>query len=195
MTWFNRPVLSGRYVRLEPLAMEHAEGLHRAGKDPDVWSWLGDPQPADLDGARALIAKALVQYERGERVPYAQIDASTGTVAGTTSFYDVDPANRGIAIGHTWIGTSWHRTGLNTEAKLLMLTRAFEDLGAIRVAWHTHHGNRRSQNAIARLGARFEGIVRNHKILYDGSLRDTYQYSMIGTEWPEAKRALTEKLR
>ncbi|GAA3227639.1 GNAT family N-acetyltransferase [Actinocorallia longicatena] len=195
MEWFDRPMMSGRHVRLEALSQEHAEGLHEAGGDPDVWTWLGDPQPRDLDGTRALIQKALDQYERGERVPFAQIDARTGRVAGTTSFYDLSPRDRGLAIGHTWIGTPWHRTGLNTEAKLLMLTRAFEELGAIRVAWHTHGRNVRSQNAIARLGATFEGVVRNHRIRYDGTFRDTYQYSMIDTEWPDARKALKARLR
>ncbi|GAB3659457.1 GNAT family protein [Actinocorallia lasiicapitis] len=185
--------MTGRHVRLEPLAVDHAEGLFEAGRDPDVWTWLSDPQPRNVAEMVVLVEKALEQHEKGERVPFVQLDAGTGEVAGTTSYYDL--AHRGLAIGYTWIGTKWHRTGVNTEAKLLLLKRAFDDLGAIRVAWHTHSRNERSQNAIARLGARFEGEIRNHKILHDGSVRNTFQYSVIDSEWPEVRAALEARLR
>jgi RimJ/RimL family protein N-acetyltransferase len=192
--WSERPVLTGRYVRLEPLAMEHAAGLFEAGKDPGIWTWLSEDQPADVDGMRVIVERALAACERGERLPWVQLDAVTGEVAGTTSFYDIDPGNRGLAIGYTWIGARWHRTGVNTESKLMLLERAFGELGAIRVAWHTHSRNERSRRAIQRLGARFEGIHRNHKIRQDGSLRDTAVFSMIDTEWPEARAALRARL-
>jgi RimJ/RimL family protein N-acetyltransferase len=186
MTWFDRPVLKGQRVRLEPLSLDHAEGLFEAGRDPEVWTWLSGPQPQSLDDVRADITKTLAQPDR---VAWAQLDAG-GRVAGTTSYYEIEPRNRNLYIGYTWIGTPWHRTGLNNEAKFLLLQRAFEDLGAIRVGWHTHAKNLRSQAAIERLGAHREGTMRNHKILHDGSIRDTALYSMIDTEWPTCKARL-----
>ncbi|MEU5885088.1 GNAT family protein [Spirillospora sp. NPDC047279] len=192
--WFERPVLTGRYVRLEPLSLDHAEGLFAATKDPDVWTWLSLRPPADAGRMREIVAAVLAAYEARARVPYAQIDAATGEVAGTTSYYEIDAAHRGLYIGHTWLGTRWQRTGINTEAKLLLLERAFGDLGALRVGWHTDSANERSRRAIERLGARFEGLHRNHRIRPDGTLRDTAVYSMIDSEWPSAREALTAKL-
>jgi len=192
--WFERPVLSGRYVRLEPLSLDHVEGLFEAGKDPDIWTWLSEDQPTDVNGMRAIVERALAAREQGIRLPWVQIDAVTEEVAGTTSFYDLDPGNRGLAIGYTWIGARWHRTGINTESKLMLLERAFGDLDAIRVAWHTHSHNERSRRAIQRLGAQFEGVHRNHRVRQDGSFRDTATFSMIDSEWPAAREALRAKL-
>ncbi|MEV5569266.1 GNAT family N-acetyltransferase [Spirillospora sp. NPDC052269] len=193
--WYERPVLTGRYVRLEPLSQEHAEGLLEAGKDPEVWRWLSTRQPADLDGMRAFVADALAACERRERLAWAQIDVATGEVAGTTSFYEIDPKNRNLYIGYTWIGSRWQRTGLNTESKLLLLERAFDELGAVRVGWHTDRLNERSRAAIQRLGASFEGFHRKHRIRPDGTFRDTATYAMIDTEWPEVRAALRSRLR
>lgn len=189
-TWFDRPILTGRYVRLEPLSIEHAEGLFAAGKDPAVWTWLGSPQPVDVEGMRRYIELAIGQYEGRDRVPFAQIDVESGEVAGTTSYHDVAPRDRGLCIGHTWIGKPWQRTGLNTEAKLLLLERAFDELGAIRVGWHTHLRNQQSQRAIERLGARREGVLRNHRIYPDGSFRDTVVFSVTREEWPGVRDRL-----
>src|SRR4051794_7180736 len=126
------PVLSGRLIRLEPLTLEHAPGYLAAagtGADADeVFRWLNVHPPATVDDARTQILAALGARARGIRFAYAQLDAVTGDVAGTTSYYDIDPALRTIAIGHTWLGTRWWRTGHNTEAKLLMLTHAFDTL-------------------------------------------------------------------
>ncbi|MCP2335490.1 GNAT family N-acetyltransferase [Actinomadura rupiterrae] len=193
--WFDRPVLAGRYVRLEPLTLEHAEGLLDAGKDPQVWRWLSRRQPADLAEMRDFVADALAACDRRERLPWAQIDAATGEVAGTTSFYEIDPAHRNLYIGHTWIGARWQRSGINTESKLLLLEHAFDGLGALRVGWHTDRLNERSRAAIERLGASFEGFHRRHRIRPDGTLRDTAVYAMIDTEWPEAAAALRARLR
>ncbi|MEO5877602.1 MAG: GNAT family protein [Streptosporangiaceae bacterium] len=180
MTWFDRPVLADSLVRLVPLSPDHAEGLFAAGHDPGVWTWLSGPPPGSVEEVRAGIVAALAQPDRAA---WTQFDAA-GVIAGTTSYYDIDPANRGLYIGHTWLGTAWQRTGLNTQAKSLLVRRAFEELGAIRVGWHTHARNARSRAAIERLGARFEGIMRNHKILHNGTVRDTALYSMTDTEWP-----------
>src|SRR5579875_2885089 len=197
------PVLAGRLVRLEQLAIEHADGyLSAAGDGADaeeIFRWLRTPgsisgAPRTLADARADIVAALAARVRGERLAYAQLDAISGEFAGTTSLYDVDPSARTLAIGGTWLGKRWWRTGHNTESKLLLLTYAFEPLGAARVVWHTDINNVRSQDAIARLGATREGELRKHRIRRDGSWRTTVQYSMTDDDWPAARTALTERL-
>nr|WP_240519398.1 GNAT family protein [Amycolatopsis antarctica] len=185
-------MLSGRHVRLEPLGPEHAGGLLAAGGDPAVWTWLSMYPPADLAATEAMIDRALAE---DDRLAWAQIDLASGAVAGTTSYYEIDPRHRGLAIGHTWIGAPWQRGPVNTEAKILLLRRAFDALGAARVAWHTDIRNERSQRAIERLGAVREGVLRAHRIRKDGSLRDTVSYSMTAGEWPAAEAALTARLR
>ncbi|MET9512762.1 GNAT family protein [Streptomyces flavidovirens] len=192
--WFDRPSLAGRYVRLEPLTTDHAEGLFEALKDPSVWTWLSKKQPADAAGMRTIIEGLLAKQERGDSVAFAQIDVATGEVAGSTSYYEIEPTDRGIAIGSTWLGSRFQRTGVNTEAKLLLLGRAFDDLGARRVTWHTDHRNERSQRAIERLGAQREGVLRCHRTRPDGTMRDTVVYSMLADEWPAARDALRARL-
>jgi RimJ/RimL family protein N-acetyltransferase len=197
------PVLTGSLVRLEPLAIEHAAGyLSAAGtgdEADEVFRWMGTPgsahgAPRTLDDARADICAALAARARGERLAYAQFDIATGDFAGTSSYYEVVPSLRTIAIGHTWLGQRWWRTGHNTESKLLMLTHAFETLGAARVVWHTDIRNERSQAAIARLGATREGELRKHRLRRDGSWRTTVQYSMTDDDWPAARDHLVSRL-
>jgi RimJ/RimL family protein N-acetyltransferase len=201
--WWAMPVLAGRLIRLEPLALEHAPGyLAAAGtgeEGAEVFRWMSPPggalaQPVTLEDATRHIADALAARARGARLPYAQIDAVTGDFAGTTSFYEVNPGLRALGIGHTWLGQHRWRTGHNTESKLLMMTFAFETLGAVRVVWHTDIFNTRSQAAIERLGAVREGVLRKHRLRYDGSWRDTVQYAMVDDDWPAAKSALTARL-
>jgi RimJ/RimL family protein N-acetyltransferase len=196
--WYALPVLAGRLIRLEPLAAEHAAGyLAAAGSGADaeeVFRWMSPAAPRTIDDARAHIAAALESQARGERFAYAQVDAATGEFAGTSSYYDIVPAARTIAIGHTWLGKRWWRIGHNTESKLLMLTHAFDTLGAARVVWHTDIYNERSQAAIARLGATREGELRKHRLRRDGSWRTTVQYSMTDDDWPGARSFLTEQL-
>jgi N-acetyltransferase len=201
--WYAMPVLVGRLIRLEPVALEHVPGyLDAAGTGTDaedVFRWLNSPgstsgAPRTLDDARADILSALAARARGERFAYTQVDAATGEVAGTSSYYDVVPALRTIAIGHTWLGKRWWRSGHNTESKLLMLTHAFDTLGAARVVWHTDIYNERSQAAIARLGATREAQMRKHRIRRDGSWRTTVQYSMTDDDWPAARDMLTAAL-
>ena len=192
--WYALPVLSGRLIRLEPLTLEHAPGyLAAAGYDEDaaeVFRWMYPAAPKALADAEEQILAALGARARGERLAYAQLDAATGEVAGTTSYYEVNPAARAISIGHTWLGRRWWRTGHNTESKLLMLSHAFDTLGAARVVWHTDINNTRSQDAIARLGATREGELRKHRIRRDGSWRITVQYSMTDDDWPAARARL-----
>jgi RimJ/RimL family protein N-acetyltransferase len=196
--WYALPVLTGRLVRLEPLAVEHAAGyLAAAGEGADaeaVFAHLSQPVPLTVDEAREQILTALAARARGQRLAYAQIDAATGELAGTTSYYEVDPAARALAIGHTWLGSRWWRTGHNTEAKLLMLGHAFATLGAARVVWHTDIRNTRSQTAIERLGAVREGVLRKHRIRRDGSWRDTVQYAMTDDDWPAVRDRLSGRL-
>ncbi|MDT4945052.1 MAG: N-acetyltransferase [Pseudonocardiales bacterium] len=196
--WYALPVLSGRLVRLEPLALEHAAGyLAAAGTGPDAeetFRWMFPAAPASVADAEQQILDALTARARGQRFAYAQLDADTGEVIGTSSYYEVDPAVRAIGIGHTWLGRRWRRTGHNTESKLLMLSHAFDTLGAARVVWHTDIDNTRSQDAIARLGATREGELRKHRIRRDGSWRTTVQYSMTDDDWPAARDRLGARL-
>jgi RimJ/RimL family protein N-acetyltransferase len=193
--WYAMPVLHGRLIRLEPMTAEHAAGLVSAADAvEEVFRWLNVPEPRTVDDARAQIASALAARARGERFAYAQIDAVTGEVAGTTSLYEVSPASRSLAIGHTWLGRRWWRSGHNTESKLLLLTDAFQRLGAVRVVWHTDIRNERSQAAIERLGATREGVLRKHRLRRDGSWRDTVQYAMTDEDWPAVRERLAERL-
>lgn len=196
--WYALPVLRGRLVRLEPLSIEHAPGyLAAAGAGEDaeeVFRWMSVAAPATQEAAEQHIYAALGARARGERFAYAQLDAGTGEVAGTTSLYEVVPALRTLAIGHTWLGRRWWRSGHNTESKLLLLRHAFDTLGAARVVWHTDINNVRSQQAIARLGASHEGVLRKHRIRRDGSWRDTVQFAMTDDEWPAVRERLTERL-
>ncbi|SCL33313.1 Protein N-acetyltransferase, RimJ/RimL family [Micromonospora pallida] len=193
--WLDPVPMRGAHVLLEPLDLAHADELFDATDDPEVWRHLGSPRPADATGVRELVAEALAAHHRGGRVPWVQRCAVTGAVIGTTSYYEVDPDRGAVAIGYTFLGRPWWRSAVNTEAKLLLLTRAFEELGARRVVWHTDIRNERSQRAIERLGTTREGVLRMHRQRPDGSWRDTVQYSMIVDEWPEAQRQLRERLR
>lgn len=195
------PVLTGRLIRLEPLTVEHVHGYCEAARDDaELLRWINTPGAratgmiATVEDARTDVVTALAARSRGERFAYAQLDAATGRFAGTTSCYEVDPVLRTLAIGHTWLGRDYRRTGHNTESKLLLLTHAFETLGAARVVWHTDIFNERSQAAIARLGATREGELRKHRIRRDGSWRTTVQYSMTDDDWPAARARLTERL-
>jgi uncharacterized protein len=192
--WLTAVAMRGDHVILEPLDMSHVEGLFAAIADGEVYRWLPGACPTTVDDMAAIVAEALRMYGRGLRIPYVQRSAETSAVIGTTSFYFPDDVNRSIAIGHTILGRAWWRTGVNTEAKLLLLRRAFEELGAVRVEWHTDVLNERSQAAIARLGAVREGVLRRHRLRSDGSWRDTVVYSMTDAEWPGARSRLEERL-
>ena len=183
--------MSGEHVRLEPLTAEHAGGLYKAGSDPAVWTWLAVRQPDDIGGMRTLVDNILAD---GTRLAWAQVDAATGEVAGTTSFYQIDANHRILSIGHTWIGKPWQRTPLNSESKLLMLRHAFEELGANRVSLETDIRNEASQRSNERLGAQREGVLRAHRIRPDGTLRDTVVYSVIAEEWPGVRESLVARL-
>lgn len=192
--WFATPTLRTARLRLDPLRLADAPAYLAALGGPEerteVLAHLRLPPLTDLADARAVVAAALTDPDR---LAYAQRLAD-GTFLGTTSFYEIAPAVRSVAIGHTWVARRWWRTFVNTESKLAMLTHAFETLGAERVVWHTDIRNVRSQQAVARLGAQREGVLRHHRIRTDGSWRDTVQLAMLADEWPQARSRLRDRL-
>jgi RimJ/RimL family protein N-acetyltransferase/nitroimidazol reductase NimA-like FMN-containing flavoprotein (pyridoxamine 5'-phosphate oxidase superfamily) len=194
LPWAAPVALHGRHVRLEPLAPGHAEGLLDALGDEEVWRHLPSRRPTTVAEMTSHIEGLLRARWHGRQVAWAQIEPATGTVIGMTSYHDIDPERRELGIGHTAIGRRWWRTGVNTEAKLLLLQHAFDVLGAERVFWYTDIRNERSQQAIARLGAVREGVLRRHKARADGSWRDTVVFGMTVEEWPAAAARLRERL-
>ncbi|MBM2617720.1 GNAT family N-acetyltransferase [Actinoplanes sp. LDG1-06] len=194
LPWAFPVPLAGRHVRLEPLTLGHAAGLVEATGDDGVWEHLPTRAPQTTEAMRDYLARLLRFQWSGSQICWAQVDPATGRVIGMTSYHDVDPDRRALAIGHTIVGRPWWRTGVNTEAKLLLLEHAFDTLGAERVFWHTDIRNERSQQAIARLGAVREGVLRRHKQRPDGSWRDTVVFGMTADEWPGAGHRLRELL-
>jgi RimJ/RimL family protein N-acetyltransferase len=168
----------GRWARLEPLSTHHAAGLLSIGVDEETWRFTMRSPFRSRDDAVQYIHVA-----RANAVAFAILDRTTGRVAGSTRYFDIRPRDRGLEIGHTWLGVAFQRTGINTECKYLLLRHAFEDLGALRVQLKTDARNVRSQAAIERLGAVREGVLRHHMVLPDGHLRDTVMYSILRPEW------------
>lgn len=191
-SWSEPPRLVGWHVVLEPLSTAHAEGLRAAlagGELASTW-YTNVPDP---DGVDDYIAAALEKQARGEVAAFAVRDAA-GEIVGSTRYYDIDAAVPRLSIGYTWYAPKAQRTGLNTEAKLLLLGHAFEALGCIAVAFETSWFNHASRTAIARLGAKQDGVLRGHRRHSDGSIRDTVVFSIIESEWPAVKRNLKSKL-
>lgn len=186
--------LEGRYVRLEPLSMEHHAGLCEVGLDEELWRWTNAlvRTPEDM---RRFIESAIAAARAGTALPFATIDRASGRAVGSTRFGNIDRTHRRVEIGWTWVARPWQRTGINTEAKYLMLRHAFEVLGCIRVELKTDALNEQSRRAILRLGAKEEGILRRHMITESGRIRDTVYYSILDTEWPRVKAVLEEKMR
>lgn len=184
--------LSGEHVALEPLGPEHAAGLRAATADGELWRrWYTNvPTPEAVD---EYIAAALAMQATGSAQAFAVRNA-TGEVVGTTRYYDIDMSVPRLSIGYTWYARRVHRTGLNTEAKLLLLGHAFEALGCIAVALETSWFNHASRAAIARLGAKQDGVLRNHRRHADGSVRDTVVFSILDAEWPAVRANLLARL-
>ncbi|TRV74656.1 GNAT family N-acetyltransferase [Streptomyces sp. 130] len=183
--------LTGRHVRLEPLAHAHLDDLFAAGGDDDeVWRWLR-PTPRTSEALGATLSALLADPSY---VPFAVVHRETGRAVGWTAYMDIDVANERLEIGWTWYGRAYWRSAVNTETKLLLLAHAFEDLGMGRVQLKTDHLNDRSRKAIARLGARQEGVHRRHRRRPDGSWRDTVYFSLLADEWPQAKARLAARL-
>jgi RimJ/RimL family protein N-acetyltransferase len=184
-------VLVGRAIRLEPLALKHAEGL-MAEATPDLFEYLFDrPEPWTVEGFRDYI-DAIPRLP--SRLPFAIIDLGSGKVVGTTSYFDIRPEHLGLEIGHTWIGPRYQSTHVNPESKYLLLRHAFEVLGCVRVQMKTDLRNERSQSAMAKLGARREGLLRRHMVRPDGYVRDTVLFSITDIEWPDVRVGLERRL-
>jgi RimJ/RimL family protein N-acetyltransferase len=191
---FIEPVtLRGRVATLEPLTRDHTPGLGKAAEDGDLWRlWYTSIAPPDkMDG---YVAAALDMREHQEAMPFVVRDNASGDIVGSTRFFNVDAKNRRLEIGHTWYAKRVQRTPLNTECKLLLLTHAFETLGCIAVEFRTHWFNHASRTAIARLGAKQDGVLRNHQLMADGAKRDTVVFSIIDNEWPAVRQHLRFQL-
>jgi RimJ/RimL family protein N-acetyltransferase len=182
--------LSGTRVVLEPLAARHAADLAEASADGELWKlWYTSVVPPDRMAAE--IDRRLDLHRAGSMLPFAVVEPSSRRAVGMTTYMNVDAKHRRVEIGSTWYAKRVQRTGVNTEAKLLLLAHAFETLACIAVEFRTHWMNRQSRTAIERLGAKQDGVLRNHQIAGDGTLRDTVVYSIIASEWPAVKSHLT----
>lgn len=187
-------ILDGRFVRLEPLEPRHLDGLWAVGQDEEIWRW--SPVPVnDFDDMRKYIETALNERKLKIALPFATVEKSSERVVGSTRFGNIDISNRRVEIGWTWIGKDWQRTFVNTEAKFLMLRHAFEVWRCIRVEFKTDSLNEKSRNAIVRIGAKEEGILRQHIITASGRLRDSVYYSILDGEWQHVKADLEAKLK
>jgi RimJ/RimL family protein N-acetyltransferase len=186
-------VLEGQHVRLVPLTLDHLHGLCEIGIDEDIWRWI-PIQVRSRDEMLGYIQTALQWQADGTAIPFATTELTSGRVIGSTRFMNIDRGNRHVEIGATWLGKPWQRTPANTEAKYLMLRHAFEQLGCLRVELKTDALNERSRNAILRIGAKQEGIFRNHVVCASGRIRDSVWFSIIDKEWPAVKTALESKL-
>ena len=180
-------------VRLEPLGLQHLEGLKLAAADGELWKIRVTSVP-EPDDTRGYIERALQSFAEGHRLAFAVIDAASSEVIGSSSYHDIVPAVERLEIGYTWYAKTRQRTYVNASAKLLLMTHAFETLGAKLVGWRTDNFNFASQRAIERLGARRDGVIRHHALRRDGTVRDTVMYSMTPGEWPEAKAQLRWRL-
>jgi RimJ/RimL family protein N-acetyltransferase len=191
---FIEPVtLEGVHATLLPLAREHAAALAKAAADGELWR-LWYTSVAHPDRMADYVATALDQRERLDAMPFAVRDNASGDLVGSTRYFNVDGANRRLEIGHTWYAKRVQRTGLNTECKLMLLGHAFEQLRCIAVEFRTHWFNHASRTAIARLGAKQDGVLRNHQLMQNGAKRDTVVFSIIDGEWPAVKRHLQSLL-
>jgi RimJ/RimL family protein N-acetyltransferase len=190
--WLQPVTLAGKHVRLEPLAREHVDGLQRAAGDGELWKLWYTSVPAP-DATAAYVDTALALQAQGFALPFVVRDAND-EVVGSTRFGNVDAANVRVEIGWTWYAQRVQRTALNTEAKLLLLQHAFEAMQCAAVEFRTSWFNHASRNAIARLGAKQDGVLRNHMRMGDGTYRDTVVFSIIANEWPMVRRHLQFKL-
>ncbi|SEP01219.1 Protein N-acetyltransferase, RimJ/RimL family [Luteibacter sp. UNC138MFCol5.1] len=186
--------LENRWVTLEPLALNHVAALESAAADGNLWDlWFTSvPAPGRMTD---YVEAALRGQEEGRMSPWVVRENGSGQIVGCTRYYDIVPDPSRLAIGYTWYARRWQRSHVNTATKHLLLSNAFQEVGAVAVEFHTDAYNQDSQRAIERLGAKREGILRAHKRRNDGSLRDTVCYSILATEWPDVDRWLQHRLR
>ena len=186
--------IDGTHIRLEPLAKSHGDALYAAAADGELWNSKVTFVPGSLQATAEYIDDALFGQAQGRFLPFAIIRKTSGTVVGTTRYRAIERAHRRLEIGSTWLAASAQRTVVNTEAKFLLLKHAFEVLGCLRVEFLTDVLNERSRQAILRLGAKQEGILRYHMVMPGGRQRDSVCYSIVSPEWPEVKAGLEAKL-
>jgi RimJ/RimL family protein N-acetyltransferase len=191
--WVELVTLAGSIVRLEPLSLDHLEGLAEVAFDESIWRWTV-VQPTDINGLRAWVEAAVSQRESGTEMPFATVDVATGRPIGSTRFMSIVPEHRRLEIGWTWVAPAWQRKGANQEAKYLQLRHAFEELGANRVEFKTDSLNEKANPALLSIGATFEGTFRNHMIMPGGRLRHSNYYSVTREEWPDRKSNLESRI-
>ena len=191
--WIEPVTLSGSKVLLEPLSFDHLDGMIAAVRDGELWNlwYTSIPSPEKVE---EYIRTALDMRENAGAMPFAVRDRESNTMIGCTRYFNVDEINQRLEIGHTWYSESYQRTAANTESKYLLLSHAFQELNAIAVEFRTHWHNHKSRAAIARLGAKQDGVLRNHTRSADGIYRDTVVFSIINLEWPAVKQSLKFKL-
>lgn len=180
-------------MRLEPLSLDHLDDLSRVAFDEEIWRWTSE-RALSPDELRAYVERALAAARTGSVLPFATVSRVAGRAIGSTRFANFDEANRRVEIGWTWLGREWQRTAINTEAKYLMLTHAFEELGCVRVELRTDVLNERSRAAILRIGAAEEGVLRKHAITSAGRVRDDVYFSILDDEWPSVKANLEARI-
>jgi N-acetyltransferase len=186
-----RPVtLTGAHAILEPLDERHAAGLLAAGADDETWRYMPLPAPRTIAEVSAMIRAASEETAAGREVAFAIVERSSGDAVGSTRYLDIQRPHRALEIGFTWIGPAWRKTAINTDCKLLLLTHAFDVLGAHRVTLKTDARNLRSQRAIERIGAMREGVLRRHRVCWDGTVRDSVYYGVTDQDWPEVAARL-----
>ncbi len=186
-------ILQSNYIRLEPLSLDHLDGLCEIGLDPEMWRWAPTPITT-REEMRTYVETALSWEAEGTALPFATVLNETNQVVGSTRFANIDHENRHMEIGWTWIGKPWQRKVVNTEAKYVMLRHAFETLGCIRVEFKTDSLNQQSRNALLRIGAMEEGTFRNHMVTHEGRYRHSVYFSLLDSEWSDVKGRLEEKL-
>lgn len=193
MNFTDTPLLENQFVRLEQLCQTHQDDLAAAVAAEELWrTWYTHiPSPEAMAGE---IERRLALHAEGRMVPWAIIDQASSRAVGMTTYLNLEPANRRLEIGSTWIGSTAQGTGINAAAKVLLLQRAFEELGCIAVEFRTHWHNHQSRRAIERLGAKQDGVLRNHTIFENGTVRDTVVFSIVEAEWPTVKFGLAERL-
>jgi RimJ/RimL family protein N-acetyltransferase len=176
--------LSGDFVRLEPLSQDHAQGLFNRGQEVPDWTYMPRACFVDMADTRQWIEEAI---QAPGQLPFAIVEKSKNRAVGSTRFLNIRPDHRGLEIGWTWLGREWQRTGVNTEVKSLLLAHAFERLRCVRVEFKTDSRNHRSQQALERIGATREGVLRNHMIVQRDYLRDSVFFSVLESEWADLK--------
>lgn len=181
--------LEGRLVRLEPMLPRHLDGLAQVAFDPALWRWT-IARPTDRSGLEAWMATAMANGAAGSELPFVTVERASGRPIGSSRYMSIVPEHLRLEIGWSWVGREWHRSGVNREAKLLMLTHAIEVLGCHRVEFKTDSLNEPARGALLGIGTMFEGIFRNHMVMPEGRLRHSAYYSITDDEWPDVKTRL-----